>query len=99
MLQYHQQFIKGFSHISKPIFATLKKGTPFLWTKDAEQALDELIKRITDDPQIAHPNPQQPFEMEIDASNYATGAVLFQRDKQGKRIEVGYHSELLNDVE
>jgi len=81
MLQYHQQFIPRFSHISRPIFATLKKGKAFKWTKEAEQALDELIRQIANDPQISHPNPDKPFEMEIDASNYTTGAVLFQRDE------------------
>src|SRR5712671_4531885 len=94
MLQYHRQFIPRFSHISRPIFATLKKGKAFEWTKEAEQALDELIRQIADNSQISHPNPDKPFEMEIDASNYTTGAVLFQRDEQGKRIEVGYHSNI-----
>ena len=99
MLQYHRQFIPKFSHLARPIFATLKKGQAFTWTKEAEQALDEIIRQIADDPQISHPNPDKPFELEIDASNYATGAVLFQRDKQGKRIEVGYHSRALNAAE
>ena len=99
MLQYHRQFIPKFSHISRPIFATLKKGKAFEWTKEAEQALDELIRQIANNPRISHPNPDKPFELEIDASNYATGAVLFQRDEQGKRIEVGYHSKGLNLAE
>src|ERR1700748_73230 len=99
MLQYHQQFIPHFSHIAQPIFATLKKGKTFVWTKEVEQALDMLIKAVEADPQMAHPNPDKPFELEIDALNYATRAVLLQRDEQGKRIKVGYHSEGLNSAE
>src|ERR1700748_551354 len=99
MLQYHRRFIPHFSQIAQPIFATLKKGKTFVWTKEAEQALDTLIKAVEVDPQMAHPNPDKPFELEIDASNYATGAVLLQRDEQGKRIEVGYHLEGLNSAE
>jgi Reverse transcriptase (RNA-dependent DNA polymerase)/RNase H-like domain found in reverse transcriptase len=75
-LQYHRQFIPGFSDIAQPIFVTLKKGTPFVWTKEAEIALDTLIKRIESDPQLDQPNMEKPFELEIDTSNYATGAVL-----------------------
>jgi len=57
-----------------------QKGKAFEWTKEAEQALDELIRQIASDPQISHPNPDKPFELEIDASNYATGAVfVFKR--------------------
>src|ERR1700747_2858239 len=99
MLQYHRRFIPHFSHIAQPIFATLKKGKAFMWMKETEQALDALIKAMEADLQMAHSNPDKPFELEIDASNYATGAVLLQRDKQGKRIEVGYHLEGLNSAE
>src|ERR1700747_1348934 len=99
MLQYHRRFIPHFSHIAQPIFATLKKGKAFVWTKEAEQALDALIKAIEADPHMTHPNPEKPFKIEIDASNYATGAVLIQRDELGRRVEVGYHSEGLNPAE
>jgi RNase H-like domain found in reverse transcriptase len=98
-LQYHRQFIPGFSHIAQPIFATLKKGTPFIWTKEAEIALDTLIKKIESDPQLDQPNMEKPFELEIDTSNYATGAVLIQRDEKGRKVHVGYHSEALNEAE
>jgi len=50
MLQYHRQFIPKFSHISRPIFAMLKKGKAFEWTKEVEQVLDELIRQIADNP-------------------------------------------------
>src|ERR1700751_1546323 len=99
MLQYHRRFIPHFSHIAQPIFATLKKGKAFVWTKEAKKALDPLIKAVEADPHMTHPNPEKPFEIEIDASNYATGAVLIQRDELGRRVEVGYHSEGLNPAE
>jgi hypothetical protein len=98
MLQFQRRFIPGFSHIAKPIFNTLKKG-PFVWTDEAKEALDRIIRRIADDPVIKHPNPDKPFEVEIDASAYATGAALIQRDDEGGRVEVGYHSEALNKTE
>jgi len=39
------------------------------------------------------PELQQPFEVEIDASNYAIGAVLIQH-----RHPMAYHSETLSDT-
>src|SRR5229473_4821866 len=99
MMQYHRQFIKGFSDIATPIFATLKKGSTFIWTKAVEEALDTIIEKIGEDPHIAHPNPKKPFELEIDASSYATGVVLIQQGDNNKRIEVGYHSKALNETE
>src|SRR6201984_3416270 len=99
LLQYHRRFILHFSHIRKTIFATLVQGNTFVGSEEDERALDTLIKAVEADPHMTHPNPEKPFEIEIDASNYATGAVLIQRDEQGKRVEVGYHSEGLNPAE
>jgi uncharacterized protein Usg len=42
---------------------------------------------------------EKPFKLEIDASNYATGVVLIQRDKKGRKVHVGYHSEALDEAE
>ena len=39
------------------------------------------------------PNLQQPFEIEIDASDYAIGAVLTQQGNP-----VAYHNETLSDT-
>jgi RNase H-like domain found in reverse transcriptase len=99
MLQYHRQFIPGFSYLARPIFETLKQGQPFKWTPEAKEALCKIIAIITSDPKLIQPDPNKPFEMEIDASKYATGAVLIQQGKDNVRIEVGYHSRALTLTE
>jgi hypothetical protein len=44
------------------------------------KALDRIIDILTMAPILTHPDPEKPFELEVDASNYTTGAILFQRD-------------------
>jgi len=95
VLQYNKAFVPGFSHMARPIFEMIKKGTKFQWTKTAELALDRIINIMTHDPTVAQLNPHKPFEVEINTSNYATGAILIQRDDQGKKVAVGYESEAL----
>jgi hypothetical protein len=99
VLQYQRAFIPGFSHISRPIFQTLKKGVAFEWTREAKMALDKLIRIIVNDPLLAQPDPDAPFEIEIDASNFATGAVLIQRDPEGRKVAISYDSEALTASE
>ena len=41
----------------------------------------------------------QQFEVEVDASGYAIGGVLMQRDEKGKRHPVAYFSSTLNEAE
>jgi hypothetical protein len=39
------------------------------------------------------------FELEVDASGYALGAVLMQRQEDGKHHPVGFYLMTLNDAE
>jgi RNase H-like domain found in reverse transcriptase len=41
----------------------------------------------------------KPFELEVDALAYAVGTILFQRDKNKRRRDVGYFSKALNPAE
>jgi hypothetical protein len=81
LLNYHRAFVPGFSHIVKPLTKLLKKNTRFLWTERCTKALDRIIDILTTAPILTHPDPNKPFELEVDASDYAMGAILFQRDE------------------
>lgn len=39
------------------------------------------------------------FELEVDASLFAVGAVLFQRDEEGRQWAISYFLQALNPVE
>ena len=69
VLTYKRAFIPGFSHTARPIFTTLQGKKPFEWTKEAELALKKLIRQVIDDPKLAQPDQDKPFEVKIDASD------------------------------
>jgi RNase H-like domain found in reverse transcriptase len=81
--------------LAKPLNNLLKKGIKFNWTKECEEALDALIKQVTQDLVLVAPNEDDPFELETDASAYAVGAALFRKDERGKRKAIGYASKTL----
>ena len=99
ILNFNCAFIERFTHIAKPLTELLKKETPFKWTKRQMQALEQLIEKVTTQPVLVHPNPEKPFEIEVDASDYATGAILFQCDNKGKARPIGYHSKTFSNTE
>jgi len=80
LLNYHRAFVPGFSHIVKPLTMLLKKIIPFTWTPSCTTALDKIIHILTTEPVLTHPDPDKPFELEVDTSDYAMGAILFQQD-------------------
>ena len=84
VLGYQQAFIPGFSHIARPLTELLQKNKTFEWTEQCTEAVKELIRLVTTQPVLIHPDPDKTFKLKVDASNYATGAILFQRDERGK---------------
>ena len=73
---FYQWFIWHFSELAKPLNDLLKKDNKFEWTSDCQKAFDELKKRFTEEPVLMMPDHTRPFQIETDASKYATGAVL-----------------------
>jgi hypothetical protein len=90
--------IRGFTKIAKPLTKLTKKKEeePFIWTKEAEEALNTLIGIVTSDLVLKCPNLERQFEMEVDASAFALGAILSQKDEQGKKHKCRYFSKALN---
>ena len=77
---YHRMFIPRFSFIAAPLFRLTCKDIPFIWDKDCHQAVQNLKKAVTSAPVLVRPDPNRQFELEVDASAIATGAILYQRD-------------------
>jgi hypothetical protein len=96
---FYRAFIRGFAKLAKPLNNLTKKDAPWTWGNDEQNAFDTLKHRITEEPILRQPQMDQQFELEVDASGYALGAVLMQRQEDGKRHPVGFYSTTLNDAE
>jgi ribonuclease HI len=51
------------------------------------------------EPVLAHPILTDPFELEVDASSFAMGAVLLQKKEDGKKHPIAYYSKTLSAAE
>jgi Reverse transcriptase (RNA-dependent DNA polymerase)/RNase H-like domain found in reverse transcriptase len=96
---YQRPFIRGFAHIAKPLTELTKKDVPFTWTPHCTDAIQQLKKIVLSDPVLQQPHPDRPYTLEVDASQYATGAILQQPDDMGRLRPVGYDSQTFNDTE
>jgi len=101
VLGYQHPFILNFVAIARPLMTLLKKDTPFIWTEDCTASLETLIEVITSHPVLVAPNQDWQFELEVDASQFALGAILWQWDPANtKKLQaVGYFSSTLNLAE
>ena len=92
---YNCPFIKGYTHIVRPVQQLTKKDVPFIWMPECTQAIRTLKAIVSSDPVLQRPDHEWPFELEVDASQYALGAILYQRNDGGKLQAVGYYSQTL----
>ena len=92
-------FIPGYANIVRPINNLLKKDTPFEWTETHTVAMDQLAHTVATNPVLQRPDYEHPFFLEVDASQFATGAVLSQKDDQGRLRPIGSVSCSFNQVE
>jgi hypothetical protein len=78
ILGYQCPFILNFAKIARPVTALLKANAEFIWTDECKKAIDLLIDVVTSSPVLVAPDQDRQFELEVDASQYALGGILWQ---------------------
>src|SRR5712672_1767139 len=84
LLGYHRPWIPNFAKIAKPLTDLLQKGRAFAWDQLCEDAVRRLIGLVTSEPVLIPPDTNEQFILYVDASQFATGAILYQADKERK---------------
>ena len=77
---FYRRFIKDFSKIARPLTKLLEKDITFEFDDECQKAFETLKEKLTCTPIIISPNWNLPFELMCDASDFAVGAVLGQKD-------------------
>ena len=80
---FYRKFIKKFSELAQPLNNLLKKDKKFKWTQECQKVFDTLKEKFTAEPVLMMPDQSRPYQIEADASKYASGAVLTQTDANG----------------
>ena len=87
------------STLAVPLNNLLKKDTPFEWTNDAQHSFNELKQCLTSAPVLMMLDQTKMFQIESDASKYASGAVLTQLDSNCNQNLVEFLSKTFNETE
>ena len=72
---------------------------PWQWGEEEQSVFDKLKCCFTESPVLAIYDPDCNTRVEVDASGFATGAVLSQEGEDGKWHPVAFHSESMNNTE
>nr|GEY96714.1 reverse transcriptase domain-containing protein [Tanacetum cinerariifolium] len=95
---FYRRFIKDFSKIARPMTRLLKIDTPFTFSQECVEAFQTLKRKLTEAPILIALDWDMPFELMCDASDFAIGAILGQRqDKHFRPIH--YASKTMTEAE
>jgi hypothetical protein len=99
LVNHYKQFIPQLAHIAAPLFRLLRSKINWEWTKECEDAFQKLKRKLCKHPLLRIPDLNKPFYIYTDASTYALGAILCQRDDDGIEYVCAFASRLLKGAE
>ena len=87
LVGHYRRFIKGFANIAHPLYDVLGKEVkmgPVDLPPKAQEATSILKGKVQSTPVLVFPNFEKPFLLETDASKEGLGAVLSQKQSDGR---------------
>ncbi|GBG92251.1 hypothetical protein CBR_g55020 [Chara braunii] len=79
-IHYYRTLVKNYSIVAAPLTDLTWLDTPWEWTDECEAALRHLKHALTHYEVLKLPDPDKPFIVTTDASQYGIGAVLAQQE-------------------
>ena len=105
LVGHYRCFIKGFAKIAAPLYDLTsgdnkdKKSEHIDLSPEALEAFDRLKAACLQAPILAFPDFNRPFLLETDASRKGLGAVLSQKQADGRYHRITYASRVMNETE
>ena len=105
LVGHYRCFIKGFAKIAAPLYDLTsgdnkdKKSEHVDLSPEAREAFDPLKASCLQAPILAFPDFNKPFLLEMDASGRGLGAVLSQKQADGRYHPIAYASHVMNETE
>ena len=94
----YRRFIIDFSKIARPLCRLLEKDTKFHFDESFHKEFEEIKFKLVEAPIMAKPDWNREFEIMCDASDFAMGAVLGQKDEKVFKA-IYYASKTFNEAQ
>jgi len=95
---YCRRYVKNYAQIASPLHEMTKLVEQFLWTEERDAAFEQMKLNLTTAPILAMSQDTGSYTLDVDASNWAAGAVL-QQEQDGLLRVIGYASKVFIGTE
>lgn len=93
LFSYFRKFIPNYARIAHPLQRLMKEDVKFEINDDCRAAFEELKEKLITPPVLAIFDRSKETELHTDASAVGFGAVLMQRQSDGKMHPIYYYSK------
>ena len=96
---YLHKYARNFAGMALPLSRLLKKDVDWEWTAETQQSFDAIKQSLMSAPILSIADHDKPFYVVCDASDFAIGCALMQRDADDNERVVYYQSRQLKPAE
>ena len=87
-LSFYRNFIPNFAKMAKPLMdlatSCNNKKAKFKWQPLHQECFDQLLKSVINYANLYVPEPDKPFYVQTDASDFAAAGRVYQLDNEGR---------------
>jgi len=99
-VNFYCRFIRDFSAKARPLFNLTHSERVWTWSGKEQMTFEDLKTAVTTALVLVSSQDSEPFRVEADSSDFATGAVLSQQSTTDRKWHsVAFHSKSLSFVE
>jgi len=99
-INFYCRFIQDFSTIARPLFNLTHSDQAWNWSIKEQEAFEHLKMAVTTALILVSPQDSEPFYIEANSSDFASGAILSQQlPGEEKWHPVAFYSKSLSPVE
>ena len=83
LCNYYRKFVEQYAKIAAPMVKLTCKDTRWDWTPECQSSFEQLKQALVSSPVLRPPDFSRKFTIYTDASAYAIGGILTQKDDNG----------------
>ncbi|CAH0522642.1 unnamed protein product [Peronospora belbahrii] len=93
------KYSHNYAEVARPLSNILKKDVEWCWNAEHHEAFESIKEGLLHAPILALPDPDRPFSVVCDASDFAIGSALLQADSEGRERVIAFESRQMKAAE